>query len=106
MIPVTDILLTETNGFYDFHILNGDLVVGTSDPQSAELICYTTLGSFKQFPLVGVNLTSYLASSGQGATLERVIQNQLATDGFKVDEVVAVADGLTFILQIAANRLR
>ena len=83
MATVKDILLIENE--YDFS--NGDFNIGESDTQHIQDIVFETTGAYKQYPLVGVGIVSYLNSSGAQLLLSREMQIQLETDGYLVNEI-------------------
>lgn len=72
---------------YDLSISNGDFRVNDSDAQHIQLICDTWVGSWKQFPLVGVGIRNYKNSAGQSLALKRAIAIQLEADGFKKPDI-------------------
>lgn len=83
-MAVKDILLDDSN---DLIIQNGDFKVGESDPQHIQLIIESYIGSWKQFPLLGVGISFYKNSSGQSLALKRSIAIQLETDGYDKPDV-------------------
>lgn len=72
---------------YDLKIQNGDFVIAESSQQEANLIINTALGNWFEYPLVGVGITNYLASSITALTLENLIKQQLIVDGFIVQSI-------------------
>ena len=99
---VEDILLDNTG---DLQFKNGDFDIGLSDEQHVILIVNTMPGSFKQFPLLGVGIIQYSASSGQSATLRRSINIQLNSDGYTNIDVALKENGETFMYNVSAERL-
>lgn len=86
-----DILLDE-NG--DLKIVNGDFVVGDSDNQEIENLLIATKGEFKEFPLVGGDISKILKSrSGQTAALKE-IKYQLKNDGFDISDIKIEDDSI------------
>jgi len=83
MATAKDILLTENE--YDF--TGGDFNIGDSDTQHTQDIIFESVGAYKQYPLVGVGIVSYLNSSGAQLVLSREMQIQLETDGYLVNEI-------------------
>ena len=81
---VKDISLEED---LDLTITNGDFVISDSDQNHVINILKAYTGGFKQFPLVGVGIDYYLASSGTQQVIKRNITVQLESDGYKVNEV-------------------
>ena len=93
------------NSNNDLLFLNGDLVVSASDQQSVGCILNTTIGSFKEFPLVGVGIQYFQASAGQAATLKREINVQLNTDGIQVTNLRLVQNSNEFDYYLSAKRI-
>ena len=71
----------------ELNFVDGDFKVDFSDAQHQEDIIADEIGSYKQYPLLGVGITKYLNSSGTKLTLKREIQLQLETDGYNVNKV-------------------
>src|ERR1035437_5502917 len=90
MVKLSDITLDSNN---DLFIKDGDFAFSYSDQQSSDLIVETYVGNWKQYPLVGVGIQMYEASSGQEQALKQLIQSQLTTDGFVVD-LINIVGGL------------
>lgn len=100
---VQDIILDSS---YDLEIINGDFVIAPSDPQHINLLFNSTVGSWKQYPLVGIGIKLFSASSGQADTLKRLIQVQLQTDGYKISRLVLQGNSVdTYEYSIAASRI-
>lgn len=102
MAIAKDILMNSNN---DLLFANGDLVVGPSDQQSVTCIINTTVGSFKEFPLVGVGIQYYQASAGQESILKRSINIQLNTDGIQLTRLQLVQTSTEFDYSLAAKRI-
>ncbi len=79
------------NAAGDLQISGGDFVVGSSDTQHVLDIIQSSIGSWKQFPLVGVGVMNYLKSQN-GQALGNVIKTQLQADIFSVSAVNAIID--------------
>ena len=75
----TDILLDPVNGLQE---LNGDFLTGDCSNTYIYYITSAHLGHWKQFPLVGIGIDSYLNSSTNRQLLERDIIAQLNNDIF------------------------
>jgi hypothetical protein len=85
--------ITGVNG--DLVIANGDFQIAESDGQHIESILIAVQGDYKQYPLVGVNLRSYLNSPSSpdvNNMLRKKIQLQLEVDGYRVDEIKVGTD--------------
>jgi hypothetical protein len=65
----------------------GDFVISDSDLQHQEDIISENIGSYKQYPTLGVGIISYLNSSGSEGVLRRSIQLNLQNDGYYVKEI-------------------
>lgn len=71
----------------ELNFVEGDFKVAFSDAQHQEDIIAEEIGSYKQYPLLGVGITKYLNSSGAKLALQRNIRLQLETDGYYVNEI-------------------
>jgi hypothetical protein len=78
----------------DIHLISneldftgGDFVFSDSDLQHQEDIISENIGSYKQYPTLGVGIINYLNSSGMQGILRRSIQINLQSDGYFVKEV-------------------
>lgn len=101
--PVVDFILDEN---YDLIIKDGDFYIGPSDQQHATLLLNTTVGSWNQFPLVGVGLQYYQASSGQATLLQRSIYVQFTTDGYNIDRLLLQpTPDNKYTIYLSANRI-
>jgi hypothetical protein len=102
MALVQDFILDNT---YDLVIENGDFVIAPSDEQHINLLFKTTVGSWKQFPLVGIGIDYYQASAGQVDTLKRNINVQLTTDGYTITRLILQENDInTYEYYISADR--
>jgi hypothetical protein len=81
-----DFKLTVTG---DLLILNGDLVIGTSDEQQVETALLTQAGELKQYPEAGIGIENFVDDDLPGDMLQK-IRTQLEKDGMTVS-------GLSFI---------
>lgn len=88
----------------DLIFSDGDFAVRASDEQHVVLIVNTSIGSWKQYPLVGVGLRQYLGSSGQIQTIKRNISLQLESDGYSDVAVKLGQSGENITYSINANR--
>ena len=80
----------------DLSFLNGDLNLGNSDEQHIEDILVAQKGEYKQHPLIGVDLFSFLNSPITLITrqkLEKEITLQLTSDNAKNIEITTSAQG-------------
>jgi hypothetical protein len=100
-MEIKDIILDEN---LDLVIENGDFKISNSDMQHIELICITDVGHWKQSPLLGVGIQKYIASSGQQDALKRAINIQLASDGYKVNQILLKGTNEDFEYSIDATR--
>jgi hypothetical protein len=72
---------------------NGDFSVGLSDSTHIQDIITSFTGYWKQFPLCGVGIISYLNSSGEQQRLKNEINIQLKNDGYKVNSISITEEG-------------
>jgi len=77
------------NAEMDLEIKNGDFDIGDTDQQNIELILLAHKGNFKEHPILGVGIASYLKSPEiiSRLRLENEINNQLEFDNFKVKDL-------------------
>lgn len=75
-----DIMLDPETG--DLVFANGDIAVGNSDEQNAQLIVNAEKGEYKEHPQLGVGLRKYLKSTGREREMRREIAVQLELDGY------------------------
>lgn len=78
----TDILQQE-NDLY-VNPLTNDFDLGQSDNQHVNDIVISSAGWWKQWPILGVNIISFLKGKGTTQRLTQVIQVQVQSDGYKV----------------------
>ena len=77
----------------DLLVVNGDLVIGDSSKQQAEILFFSEKGSFKETPDIGVGASSYLESESRSDLL-REIKVQFDKDGLSVN----ITDGQPIII--------
>lgn len=80
---MNDILLDDN---YDIRIVNGDLDIGLSDSQQAQLLLQSSTGEWKENPTHGVGIAQYLEHHEKGQ-LARRIQTELTADGMRVNKI-------------------
>jgi hypothetical protein len=73
----------------DLRIENGDFVIDDSDLQHQELLLYAEKGAYKQYPLTGVGIMTYLKDENPDDLL-REIRLQFAQDGMQVNKLAIV----------------
>lgn len=88
---------------YDLLVKDGDFVVAPSDDHTQTLIIISSKGSFRFAPMVGVDIYTYLNSTGQADSIKRDIQEQLTLDGYQVELIEFTEDGQ---IKISAKRIR
>jgi len=88
---------------FDLIIENGDFRVADSDQNHVLLIIKTFLGSFKQFPLVGMGIDQELASTGRQQVIKRNMRVQLNNDGYQVNNIT-LRDNATYDLNVERIR--
>jgi len=84
-------------------VKDGDFDIIESDTQHIELILRAQLGSFKQFPLVGMGISNQLASSGMQQVIKRNMSVQLNNDGYKVKNITLTGNAT---YEIDAKRIK
>ncbi|MCQ2319449.1 MAG: hypothetical protein MJZ90_11115 [Bacteroidales bacterium] len=89
------ILDTETG---DLVFTHGDLAIGDSDEQNAQLIVDAEKGEYKEHPQVGVGLRKYIKSTGREREMRREITLQLGLDGY--DNASVETDNGTIKIEI------
>ena len=89
----------------DLYFQNGDMVISQSDNQHIQDNLYAFPGWWKQYPLDGVGLYSYLNGSGIEQELQRRIDLELAQDGYQTFGSVVYFDSAG-VLQINPNVLK
>lgn len=81
-----DLLLDDD---FDLRIEDGDLVVGESDDQHVQLNLLSSPGEWRQFPLIGPELTKQLNSPLDGNRLVKLkakVNGSLQRDGYTLKE--------------------
>jgi len=86
-----DIALTNLDG--DLLIKNGDLSFIDSDAQHIHDIINDAPGEWKQYPVLGCNISNYQYSPVSSASIEQKIQSQLTADGYVASPVVKYLPG-------------
>ena len=103
---VKDIALTRTpQGVDTFVFANGDFVISDSDQQHIQDIFESEPGFWKEHPLIGVAINTYLKSSGKEQEIQVNGAIQLKSDVYQDVTVDAsyTSDGT---LNIATNAVR
>ncbi len=75
-----DILLDDD---YDLAHKNGDLVIGDSEQQEADLIIQANPGEWRQWPSVGMGIMKYMNGLNDRVKFEADMRAALAADGKK-----------------------
>ena len=88
-MAVKDILLGDDG---DLIIKNGDFLVGDSDVQHVNDIIEASPGYYKQFPILGVGIDSYMNSSGKEQQLNNAIRINLESDSYQLNGVDILTD--------------
>lgn len=78
-------------------IENGDFKISESDQTHIILLMKTYQGNWKQFPLVGLGIDYYIASSGSRNLLSRAMTVQMEADDYKVNEIIIKGDSTYYI---------
>jgi hypothetical protein len=79
-------LLLEDNGL-KVDAMNHDLVIGESSRQHQELLLLTNKGEWREHPLIGVGLETYL-NGENGGDLFATVKKQFSDDGMLVSDIV------------------
>lgn len=87
----------------DLQIVDGDFRITNTIEQEILLLINATPGSFKQFPLAGVGIVDFLASSGQQGAIRRNIKVQLEADGMVVDVCTVGQDPTDIVVDAHRN---
>ena len=77
LLMVNDILINELG----FIIENGDFKASLCDNQNIQALIISQQGEFKEFPLFGIGIDTYLNGSGVEQELRSLINTQLLRDG-------------------------
>ena len=85
---MNDLLLTD----FDLAILNGDLMIAEVTAQNQQLILLSSPGDWKQSPLVGVGIESFLEDDSPDALLKE-IREQLVMDGQTIKQLKILKSG-------------
>lgn len=75
-----DILLDEVS--QELTVTNGDFTIGDPTNQYQYYIIISAPGHFKEFPLLGASIFSFLNTTATPAEIERAIRVQLNADVF------------------------
>lgn len=94
MATAKDVSLSDS---LDLEIENGDFLIKESDQTHIYLLMKTFQGSWKQFPLVGLGIDYYIASSGTRNLLARAMTVQMESDDYKVNEIIINGDSSYYI---------
>jgi hypothetical protein len=81
-----DLRQTETGDLF-INSLTGDFQIIESDAQHIGDIIQAVTGDYKEFPLLGVNLSKFLNSINQSQNIDRVIRLNLTSDRYVVDRI-------------------
>ena len=91
--------LTDENG--DLAFYQGDLKVGFSDEQHKDDIIVSEIGSWKEFPTLGVGISKYL-NGPNFQEAKKYIKLHLETDSYKV-KAIDINDNLE--IKVDADRI-
>jgi hypothetical protein len=90
MAQIQDFLLTDEG---DILIgSNGDFSVGESDQQHITDIFRSANGEYKEFPLLGCNIMSFLKGKINIQKVKNIIENQLKSDGYNTSGLIVDID--------------
>ena len=83
-MKVKDIQITDS---FALAIANGDFPVVESDQQHVALIFKTYVGHWREYPLVGVGIDTYMNGIGLEAAIKRNGRVQMENDGYRKVEI-------------------
>lgn len=81
---MTDILLSDSN---DLAIRLGDFDLGQSDAQHLALLAGSHPGEWRQWPLLGIGIDTFLQEDASQADLKHRIAVQAEYDGAKITSI-------------------
>lgn len=87
-----DFMLDNTN---DLLIKNGDLVVGETTTQESRLIVLSSVGNWRQFPLLGVGVIRWVnkaVTASVERSLQKAVRLQMEYDDKKLKELELIVD--------------
>lgn len=87
-----DILISDGG---ELRIAGGDFVVGQSDAQHGGLLLRTHPGEWRQWPLVGVGLATYLGDDAAEADIRHAVTVQAEYDGAIIDRLTVTSPDTT-----------
>ena len=103
MAAFYDILSDPNTG--DLLIQGNDFAIGLSDTQHIQDLVLSFIGTWKEFPSIGVGLKQYQGSAGKEQSIEQAIQLQLSADGYDASQVtISTAPDGTFNIYTNATR--
>lgn len=68
---------------FELELSNKQLSIGTTNEQNVQLILLTNKGEWKEHPVLGAGLLSYLHSNASDMQIQRQIRLQLSLDNIK-----------------------
>lgn len=68
---------------FELELSNKQLSIGTTDEQNVQLILLTNKGEWKEHPVLGAGLLSFLHSNASDMQIQRQIRLQLSLDNIK-----------------------
>lgn len=86
MAAFKDIKLDPTGDLY-IDPLTGDFAIDYSDQDHIKDIIESFIGSWKEFPALGVGIKQYQGSGGKEQQVQQTISLQLQSDGYEVGQV-------------------
>lgn len=88
---------------FDLIIKNGDFKVDYSDQDHIMVILKSYIGSFKEYPLLGVGIDQYMASPFSSETIYTYIKQQLESDGYDITKIKRLED---YNFEITGGRIK
>lgn len=68
---------------FELELSNKQLSIGTTNEQNVQLILLTNKGEWKEHPVLGAGLLSFLHSNASDMQIQRQIRLQLSLDNIK-----------------------
>ena len=84
MVAKNDILLDDD---FDVIIKDGDFLIGEASQQHQQLLLISEKGMWKQYPVVGVAMQSFLLDDDYIDDFKKEVKKQFEMDGMEIDAI-------------------
>ena len=84
MIAKNDILLDDN---FDVIIKDGDFLIGEASEQHQQLLLISEKGMWKQYPVIGVAMQSFLLDDDYTDGFKKEVKKQFEMDGMEIDTI-------------------